>query len=197
MGSGALNPYAKQQKEYLRTQIQTASKEQLVLMLMDGVIRFSEQGRAAIESGDIEKKQFALVRSQDIVIELVNGLDHEQGGEIATNLARLYSYSIRRLVDANLKNDTTGIDEVQNIFRNLREAWAVAMDKAGKEKADGQPPVIEKSAKPVPVALSPVAAASVAATPPASPAGKGAALARPIPAAAKPPADRPRLSIQG
>lgn len=193
MGSSALNPYAKQQKEYLRTQIQTASKEQLVLMLMDGVIRFSEQGRAAIESGDIEKKQFALVRSQDIVIELVNGLDHEQGGEIATNLARLYSYSIRRLVDANLKNDTTGIDEVQNIFRNLREAWAVAMDKVGKEKADGQPPVIEKSAKSAAVAAAPVAAAAA----PSAPVSKTPALSRPLPAVAKPPADRPRLSIQG
>ena len=139
-----MNPYQKQQKEYLKTKIQTASKEQLVLMLMDGVIRFSEHGRKAIEEKDYEAKQKNLVRAQDIVIELVNGLDHEKGGEIATNLARLYTYAIKRLVDANMKDDTTGIDEVQHIFRNLREAWAVAMDKVSKNKAaNSDSPVLE------------------------------------------------------
>ena len=52
-------------------------------MLMDGAIRFSEHGRKAIEEKDFESKQKNLVRAQDIVIELVNGLDHEKGGDIA------------------------------------------------------------------------------------------------------------------
>lgn len=147
-------------------------------MLMDGVIRFSEQGRKAIEENNIEQKQFNLVRSQDIIVELVNGLDHEQGGDIATNLSRLYSYALRRLVDANMKNDTTGIDEVQNIFRNLREAWSVAMEKVAKEKAEGQPSPVEKKVS----ATQPTQ--NIAPTPAPE-------------AQKKPPEDRPRLSIQG
>lgn len=149
-----MNPYQKQQKEYLKTKIQTASKEQLVLMLMDGVVRFSEHGRKAIEEKDYEAKQKNLVRSQDIIIELVNGLDHEKGGEIATNLARLYTYAIKRLVDANMKEDIAGIDEVQHIFRNLREAWAIAMDTAGKGKAaiNGAPAIesVQKNENAIP-----------------------------------------------
>lgn len=134
-----VNPFAKQQKEYLKVKIQTASKEQLVLMLMDGVLRFSEQGRTAIENKDIEKKQFSLVRTQDIIIELISGLNHELGGEISANLSRLYTYAIRKLVDANMTNNLSAIDEVQNIFRNLREAWAIAMDKVNKDKAATEP----------------------------------------------------------
>ncbi len=134
-----MNPFAKQQKEYLKVKIQTASKEQLVLMLMDGVLRFSEQGRVAIENKDIEKKQFSLVRSQDIIIELLSGLNHELGGEISKNLSRLYTYAIKRLVEANIKNDTTCIDDIQNIFRNLREAWAIAMDNVNRERAEDAP----------------------------------------------------------
>ncbi|GHS92937.1 hypothetical protein FACS1894107_09940 [Planctomycetales bacterium] len=141
-----MNPSLQRRDAYRQTQIHTASKEQLVLMLYDGVIRFSEQGRQAILDKNIEKKQFALVRSQDIIFELVNGLDHEKGGEIAANLARLYAYAIKRLVDANLKNDTAGIDETQDIFRNLREAWAVAMTQVNREKAEGKAPVIEHTA---------------------------------------------------
>ena len=44
-----MNPYMKRQNAYKQTAINTASKEQLVLMLYDGVVRFSEQGRQAIE----------------------------------------------------------------------------------------------------------------------------------------------------
>jgi flagellar protein FliS len=147
--------YQLRQNAYRQTQIHTASKEQLVLMLYDGVIRFSEQGRQAIENKDYEKKQFALVRSQDIIFELVNGLDHERGGEIASNLARLYAYAIKRLVDANMKNDTTGIDETQDIFRNLREAWAGAMAKVAKERADENPTPIEHTRAPAPTESRP------------------------------------------
>lgn len=138
-----MNPYQKRQNAYKQTQLNTASKEQLVLMLYDGVVRFSEQGRQAIAEKNIEQKQFTLVRSQDIIFELINGLDREQGGDIAENLSRLYSYSIKRLVDANLTNDTSGIDEVQHIFRNLREAWAGAMDKIAKERAENSAPILE------------------------------------------------------
>ncbi len=172
-----MNPYMKRQNAYKQTAINTASKEQLVLMLYDGVVRFSEQGRQAIENKDIEKKQFALVRSQDIIFELINGLDYERGGEIATNLSRLYSYAIKRLVDANLKNDTTGIDEAQNIFRNLREAWAGAMAKVAKERAEGSGPVVEH-------------------TPGQAPAAPAVAAPRPQPAAAPGSANYVPLSIQ-
>lgn len=141
-----MNPYLKRQNAYKQTAINTASKEQLVLMLYDGIIRFSEQGRSAIENKEIEKKQQSLTRAQNIIFELTNSLDFEHGGEIATNLSRLYSYAIRRLVDANMKNDTTGIDETQNIFRNLREAWAGAMAKVAKERAAGTAPVVEHTA---------------------------------------------------
>jgi flagellar protein FliS len=147
--------YQQRQNAYRQTQIHTASKEQLVLMLYDGVLRFSEQGREAIAEKNYEKKQFALVRSQDIIFELVNGLDHEKGGEIAANLARLYAYAIKRLVDANLKNDAAGIDEAQDIFRNLREAWSGAMAKVAKERADEAPSPIEHTPAPLSVNTAP------------------------------------------
>lgn len=179
-----MNPYQKQQQEYLKTKVQTASKEQLVLMLMDGVVRFSEQGRKAIADGDIEKKQFALIRSQDIIVELVNGLDHEQGGEISTNLARLYTYAIKRLVDANLKEETEGIDEVQHIFRNLREAWSIAMDKAASENKE-QKGTFDTATADLSGAQPKVDLSSMPKT------------LKKVDPDKKPPEDRPRLSIQG
>jgi flagellar protein FliS len=38
-------------------------------------------------------------------------------------LASLYDYMQRRLLHANLKNDTAAIDEVAELLRDLKQAW--------------------------------------------------------------------------
>lgn len=169
---------SKQHKQYLRTKIQTASREELVLMLLDGVGRFCEVGKLALIKGKHEDSHEALLRAQAIIMELLYGLDREQGGEIAENLGRLYGYTFNCLIAANMKKKPEKIEEVQGIFRELREGWNAAMNK------------LKAQAAPVAPAPEP-AAPSASASPPA----KKTALSIP---ASPPPAElRPRLSVQG
>ncbi len=128
-------PDPRHSKTYLRTKIQTASKEELVLMLYDGVIRFTKQGMTAMEEGRVEDAHTAYLRAQDIVLELFHALDRETGGEIAENLARLYSYSYRALIRANIKRDQEEGEGVMRIFRELRAGWVGAMEKVRKGEA--------------------------------------------------------------
>ena len=62
-------------------------------------------------------------------------------GEIARNLYRLYDYILRRLVEANIKNDRTRVEEVLKYLESLREAWSQAIANLRKEKAvaDAEP----------------------------------------------------------
>ena len=114
-------------REYLKTQIQTASREQLILMLYDGAIRFAEQAKDRIAAKDWEGSHGLLIRAQNIVLELLYALDRKAGGAVADNLAGLYSYCYHRLVGANIHHDPVKIDECNNILRGLREAWAQAI----------------------------------------------------------------------
>lgn len=123
------NPAARNQ--YLKTQVETASKEQLVVMLFDGIIRFTEQARKAIDNKEIEVSHNALMRAQAIVMELIVTVDKEKGGEVAKNLMALHAYSFNCLVQCNLRKDVTKIDEVQGIYRKLREGWVGAMESLG------------------------------------------------------------------
>jgi flagellar protein FliS len=50
-------------------------------------------------------------------------LNKSAGGELAQNLSSLYDYMVMRLVDANLKNDITVLDEVARLLTELTEAW--------------------------------------------------------------------------
>ena len=91
------NPYS----AYERTNVETADQRQLILMLYDGAIRFMSKGAARIEANDIEAAHNYLVRSREIVSELLATLKPEKAGEVGTNLQRLYVYVFNRLVHAN------------------------------------------------------------------------------------------------
>lgn len=135
--------------QYRATQVQTASPEQILVMLYDGAIRFVCQGREAMAQGQIAKKSEVIGRAVAIVTELSNTLDHEIGGEVAENLDALYNFMARELTRANLKNDPQPLDAVENILSELREAWVEAIQIV----KHGNPQAGAEQAKPLSAAL--------------------------------------------
>ena len=108
---------------YRRTQVQSATPLELVVMLYDGTIRFLDAARSAIERRDIPARRDALSRALAIISELQSTLNLQDGGEVAASLDRLYQYANLRLLDAAMRNDATAIDDVKKVFNILREGW--------------------------------------------------------------------------
>lgn len=117
------NPY----QQYKQTAINTARPEELVLMLYDGGIKFVNKAIIYINDKNIEAAHASIKRAQDIVIQLLAGLDMQRGGQIAVDLAALYDYMHRRLIEANIKKDLTILEEMLGMFRDFRDTWAQAM----------------------------------------------------------------------
>jgi flagellar secretion chaperone FliS len=122
-------------QEYLKTKVMTASPEMLTLMLWDGAIRFAEQGKQAIAKKDIEGSYQGLVRAQRIITELLSNLKHDVNPELCGQLAALYNFIFRRLVDANMTKEVKLVDDALEIMRHQRETWALLIEKLSKEKA--------------------------------------------------------------
>ncbi|WP_240383123.1 flagellar export chaperone FliS, partial [Campylobacter coli] len=77
------------------------------------------RARILMNQGDIAGKGMALSKAINIIDNgLKSGLDPQQGGEIAENLAALYDYMKRRLMQANLHNDEAAIAEVVKLLEN-------------------------------------------------------------------------------
>jgi flagellar protein FliS len=108
---------------YKKNQINTASSEKLVLMLYDGARKFIKRAINSIQDGDMQAANHNLIRSQNIVAELMAGINHE-AGEIAENFFQLYNYMHSRLIQANLKKDSQYAQEVLEMIEKLRGAWA-------------------------------------------------------------------------
>lgn len=127
----AQNPYA----QYQQAQIETAPREQLLLMLYDGAIRFANIAKKAIEDKDYQTANTHCMKVQNILTELMVTLDMEVGGELAQNLFDLYDYMNRRTMEANLQKDPQPLDEILMHLKELRMAWAQAAKNVGALKA--------------------------------------------------------------
>ena len=133
----------KQHNQYNQVQIKTANKGKLIVMLYQGAIRFMNRALLLLEKKDMEGKGNALIRAQDIILELLYALDQgslDQGAELALNLRRLYLYSYRRLVHANVHMDTEAIEEVITVMQNLLQAWEQVILNDGSGGANPAPP---------------------------------------------------------
>ena len=116
-------------QRYLQTQVMTASRERLLLMLYDGALRFCEQARQALEAKDIERSHELLIQVQRIVIELWGAVSPQADPELSRNLGSLYGFLYLRLVHANVQKDPVALQEAVRILTTLREAWAEAAEK--------------------------------------------------------------------
>ena len=119
------NPY----NAYKQNTVKMASKEQLLLMLVDGAVKYTKIARLAIERKDIARAHTEPVRVQDIFTELMVTLDRN-AGQAYEDLFRVYEYIKSRLVQANIKKDVAIIDEVLPLIENVRDTWYEVSKKA-------------------------------------------------------------------
>lgn len=124
-------------QQYQQTQTHTMTPGQLVILLYDGAIKFLRRGRKSIEAKQIEAAHNAILRAEDIIMELDATLDDTKGKEIARQLHTLYLYCYRKLVEANLQKKVEPIDEVIGMLNSLLEAWRVAVAQIDNKGAPG------------------------------------------------------------
>lgn len=117
--SNALNQYKNNSVNY-------APKGQLLLMLLDGAVKFSKVARQAIVDKDISKANENIKKTQSIFYELIATLDLTLAGNWGKGLVAVYQFIINRLLQANIRKDVKIIDEVIPLIEEVRETWQEA-----------------------------------------------------------------------
>lgn len=125
------SPAGKLVGRYRAVQLGTAEPAQLLLSLYEGAIRFlgqAEQALAAHRSWEVHDR---LVRAEEILEALLGALDPSRDRELAQDLARLYDYCFRRLLEADLRADAGAIREVSGLLQHLLDGWREAITPRG------------------------------------------------------------------
>lgn len=155
-------------KVYLSTQVSTASKGDILVMLYDTAIKHLRQAIEKMRAGDMAGKGILITKAITIISELQESLNKEHGGEIAQNLFQLYFFCNSRLLMANLKVKPEMVEEVITILFGLRQAFSqilpqnggvasVTQSGAGMTDASAAPAIDTATTAP---AAAPVAASS-------------------------------------
>lgn len=120
-GARGTQAYAKMEVEGA---VMSASQQQLVTMLFDGALNALVRARLFLQDGNLEGKGLSLSKAINIIDNgLKVGIDETSGDELTQNLLALYAYMVRRIFQANLHNDIGAIEEVENLLRNIADAW--------------------------------------------------------------------------
>jgi len=121
---------AKQYQAYQNNSVTTASGPQLTLMLYDGCIKFINQAKQALKNENFEAKNEFIQKAQNIVQELMITLDPEI--EISNQMMPLYEYIHYQLQQANIKNESSYLDEAYTYVVDFRDTWKEVIKLAAK-----------------------------------------------------------------
>jgi len=133
-------------QSYQKTNVTTADPGRLVLMCYEGAISNLKIAREKYASNEYETKTKAIQKVQEILTLLMQSLNFEKGGNIARSLDALYSYMLRRILEADIKKDIKIIDEIIYFLEELESAWeeiSHTSENAGLIRDTGQEKQVE------------------------------------------------------
>jgi flagellar protein FliS len=133
--------YSNALSAYRETRIKTASQGQLIIMLYDEAVKqldhsldlMGKNKAGRRNPGSIEAISRGILKTQEIITELMVSLDFDQGGEIAKNLFSLYTWFNQQLLEANISNDVRKVLVVRNQINDLRGAWTEVVAKSAAD----------------------------------------------------------------
>lgn len=109
------------QNAYKQNSVTTASPGELTLMLYNGCLKFLNKAKLTIQEKNIQEKNTNLIKAQAIISELMATLNMDI--EVSKNMLALYEYMNHRLVEANIQNDVSIIEEVEGLVTEFRDTW--------------------------------------------------------------------------
>jgi len=116
MAANSSNPY-------LQAEVLSADPIKLVQLLYRGAIDAVGAARRHLAAGEIRPRSKSIMRAWEILLELTRSLDHSQGGDLSRNLAGLYVYMQKRLMEANSQQSDRQLQEVETLLNTLLDGW--------------------------------------------------------------------------
>ncbi len=116
--------YDSYQSVSLEAKAASASPQELVLMLIDGLLEGLVKIESHINAMRFSDKASATTKCINILVGLESSLNKEGDKELYSQLVSLYSFCQQQLYDASINNDVKPIKNVREVMTNLRSGWA-------------------------------------------------------------------------
>jgi flagellar protein FliS len=139
----------KRYQESLDDDILTAEPVRLIQMLYRGAVDSITTARRYLKLGDIRARSGAISKAMAIVTELSLSLDHTKGGDLSKNLAELYAYAEKLLIQANREQSDPPLAEAERLLSTLLDAWESCIAANMPAETNGTSPEDRTAYRPV------------------------------------------------
>ncbi len=113
----------KQKYQAYAAATQTVARTKQIVMLYDGVIRFVQQAKDAIQANRIEERYHMLTKATEVLMGLQACLDFENGGHIARVLYHFYSNIDSQIFAIHRTNSAQACEDVIVEMKKMRDVW--------------------------------------------------------------------------
>ena len=100
-----------------------ASSHGLVALLFQEFDSSLQAAEFYADQDDVASMREKIGKASKILGGLQGSIDVDKGGEIAANLAELYRFCLRELINANINADKKIITSVRNLIAPIQQAW--------------------------------------------------------------------------
>jgi len=122
---------------YFDDEVLTAQPVKLIQLLYRGALDSITAARRHLKMGDIRARSRAINKTMAIVTELSLSLDHNVGGDLSKNLARLYAYTQNLLIRANVEQSDPPLAEAEHLLSTLLDGWQNCTVPENQSSEDG------------------------------------------------------------
>jgi len=126
-------------ESYLNTSVDTLDAGKLIVLLYDKLEEKLQLAIDRLNNGDMMGKGNAILKSQDIIMELLSSLNLK-AGQIAVNLQALYLFMFRELNRINLEKDVEALKKILKAVQELKSAWVEITTKKKSETTQTKRP---------------------------------------------------------
>ncbi|MBI5494551.1 MAG: flagellar protein FliS [Deltaproteobacteria bacterium] len=108
---------------YTRVQNETASRERLLVLLLQAACRHLDTAARALEAGRRAEAAAPLGRCMDIITELLATLDSAAAPELCRQLADVYQFTLHRITLALASGNATAAREALRVVQPVADAF--------------------------------------------------------------------------
>lgn len=125
MSTNSTTPFTQPsaRESYLVTEVMTATPQKLQLMLIEAAIRLAQRARQQWRDQQDDDACQTLIRAQDVIGEMMAGLNREADPELVKRVASVYLFVFRCLMEANYQRDPQKLSDAVRVLKIERQTW--------------------------------------------------------------------------
>lgn len=132
--------YQTRANAYRENSVIGMSREDTVPLMYEHLLVGLKRASKQIQEKDYEGKAASVEKASAILYELLASLNFEEGGEVASRLASLYTYFLQELTEASRKLEAKRLDPLIEMVTSLHEAWVEAAEKIKNQGHESEAP---------------------------------------------------------